>query len=417
MAYSFKTRENLSKGTTEYNRYYGNFRGVDFSNDHTQVNPSRLAYAVNMYKDYRSKQGVALETVAGFRKRCHFAKKPTIDANGKATGLFTETSEKEIYGIIYFQHKSDDTVKTSVLIHSGKRLYLWRNYPLSMNVPTVGKITLSEPVSAVETNGATIKTFRVVLPFSCDAVIGLHRQTGEDITLNISKYTASSKTLEIVSSELLAEEMLDISYYEGVSKDSDLLFSSMNEHKSQHFVFNNRLYILDGKNYLVYDGSSISQVKNSAYIPTTYIGIVPAGENANIGTEYEQRNILTPKFKHTFIADGTTKEFLMNENNLDSVISVNVYGTAKTVSTDYTVDLTNGKITFTSAPAKPEDSGYEQGYAGIEITASKVYTSIDGVTENMSDISELISRCTLCTTYDGRVFCTGKRIYTTSLNR
>ena len=67
----------------------------------------------------------------------------------------------------------------------------------------------------------------------------------------------------------------------------------------------------------------------------------------------------------------------MNENNLDSVISVNVYGTAKTVSTDYTVDLTNGKITFTSAPAKPEDSGYEQGYAGIEITASKVYTSID----------------------------------------
>ena len=113
MAYSFKTRENLSKGTTEYNRYYGNFRGVDFSNDHTQVNPSRLAYAVNMYKDYRSKQGVALETVAGFRKRCHFAKKPIIDANGKATGLFTETSEKEIYGIIYFQYKSGDTVKTS----------------------------------------------------------------------------------------------------------------------------------------------------------------------------------------------------------------------------------------------------------------------------------------------------------------
>ena len=291
MAYSFKTRENLSKGTTEYNRYYGNFRGVDFSNDHTQVNPSRLAYAVNMYKDYRSKQGVALETVAGFRKRCYFAKKPTIDTNGKATGLFTETSEKEIYGIIYFQYKSGDTVKTSVLVHSGKRLYLWRNYPLSINVPTAGKITLSEPVSAVETNGTTIKTFRVVLPFSCDAVIGLHRQTGEDITLNISKYTASSKTLEIVSSELLAEEMLDISYYEGVSKDSDLLFSAMNEHKSQHFVFNNRLYILDGKNYLVYDGSSISQVKNSAYIPTTYIGIIPAGENANIGTEYEQRNI------------------------------------------------------------------------------------------------------------------------------
>ena len=411
MAYSFKTRENLSKGTTEYNRYYGNFRGVDFSNDHTQVNPSRLAYAVNMYKDYRSKQGVALETIAGFRKRCNFGKTPSIAANGVATGVFADNVGKEVYGIIYFQYKSGDTVKTSVLVHVGQFLWLWRNYPQSVNVPIKSEIKLPEPTSEVETNGITIKTFDIVLEFPCNAVISLHRKTGEDITLNISKYTASSKTLKIVSSELSAGEVLNISYYEYVLPNSDVLYLFMNRHKSQHFVFNNRLYILDGKNYLVYDGSSISQVKNSAYIPTTYIGIIPAGANANIGTEYEQRNILTPKFKHTFIADGTTKEFLMNENNLDSVVSVKVYGTAKTVGTDYTVDLTNGKITFSSAPQKPEDSGYEQGYAGIEITASKKYTSIDGVTENMSDISELISKCTLCTTYDGRVFCTGNPDY------
>lgn len=102
MAYSFKTRENLSKGTTEYNRYYGNFRGVDFSNDHTQVNPSRLAYAVNMYKDYRSKQGVALETVAGFRKRCNFGKTPSIAANGVATGVLSITSEKRFTALSIF---------------------------------------------------------------------------------------------------------------------------------------------------------------------------------------------------------------------------------------------------------------------------------------------------------------------------
>ena len=322
MAYSFKTKENLSKGTTEYNRYYGNFRGVDFSNDHTQVNPSRLAYAVNMYKDYRSKQGVALETVAGFRKRCNFGKTPQIAANGVATGVFVNNVGKEVYGIIYFQYKSGDTVKTSVLVHVGQILWLWRNYPQSVNVPIKGEIKLPEPTSEIETNGTTIKTFDVVLEFPCNAVISLHRKTGEDITLNISKYTASSKTLQIVSSELSAGEVLNISYYEYVLPNSDALYLFMNYRKSQHFVFNNRLYILDGKNYLVYDGSSISQVKNSAYVPTTYIGIIPAGENADIGTEYEQRNILTPKFKHTFIADGTTKEFFMNENNLDSVVSV-----------------------------------------------------------------------------------------------
>ena len=102
MAYSFKTRENLSKGTTEYNRYYGNFRGVDFSNDHTQVNPSRLAYAVNMYKDYRSKQGVTLETVAGFRKRCHFAKKPTIDANAKRQAYSRKPAKKKFTALSIF---------------------------------------------------------------------------------------------------------------------------------------------------------------------------------------------------------------------------------------------------------------------------------------------------------------------------
>lgn len=197
-----------------------------------------------------------------------------------------------------------------MLVHVGQFLWLWRNYPQSVNVPIKSEIKLPEPTSEVETNGITIKTFDIILEFPCNAVISLHRKTGEDITLNISKYTASSKTLKIVSSELSAGEVLNLSYYEYVLPNSDALYLFMNYRKSQHFVFNNRLYILDGKNYLVYDGSSISQVKNSAYVPTTYIGIIPAGENADIGTEYEQRNILTPKFKHTFIADGTTKEFL-----------------------------------------------------------------------------------------------------------
>ena len=54
---------------TTYNAYYGDFRGVDFSSDHTQVNRQRLAYAVNMYKDYQSGQGIGIETIPGFRRR------------------------------------------------------------------------------------------------------------------------------------------------------------------------------------------------------------------------------------------------------------------------------------------------------------------------------------------------------------
>ena len=101
MAYSFKKKENIGNKTTEYSRDYSAFRGVDFSSDHTQVNESRLAYLVNMYKDYQSGQGEALETVAGFRRRARF-------------------NDGEVFGIFYFKCEVDGTETERVLVHSGK---------------------------------------------------------------------------------------------------------------------------------------------------------------------------------------------------------------------------------------------------------------------------------------------------------
>lgn len=406
MAYSFKSRENLNKGSTEYNRYYGNFRGVDFSSDHTQVHASRLAYLVNMYKDYKSGQGEALETMAGFRRRANFGKIPVV-SSGKYTGANTTYTNDEIYGIFYFKCKVSGSETETVLVHSGKRLFLWRTYPENINVQSETGIIVPSAASSQTVNETVINTYNISLPFGCDAIVSLKTAAGDEL-ITATTYNPTTKVLSLISSTVQKDDSLYLTYYASVSKTSDILFQNMAEHKSVSFIFNNRLYLLDGQNYLVFDGSSVSQVKNNAYVPTTYIGIVPAGENADIGQEYEQRNILTPKFKHTFIADGTTREFAMNEDNLDSVVSVKVYGTA---TADYSVNLTKGTITLGTAPKKPEEVGYEQGYAGVEITASKVYASIDGVTDNMSDISELITKCTLCTTFDGRVFCTGNPDY------
>ena len=393
MAYSFKTKENIGSKTTEYSRYYSGFRGVDFSSDHTQIHQSRLAYLVNMYKDYQSGQGEALETVAGFRRRTRF-------------------SNDEVYGIYNFKCKVDGKEVERVLVHSGKGLYLWRNYPYSMNLPKVKPITVGTASETTIVGETEIRKFVLELDFPCAVMITLKTQEGNALTDNAT-YDYATQTLTITSSTVVKDDVLDLEYYEAVTTNSDILYANMNERKSVSFVFNNRLYILDGKNYLVYDGNSVSKVVDNAYVPTTYISIIPAGENADNGKEYEQRNILTPKFKHTFIADGTTKEFYLNENNLDSVDSVKVYG-VELSKDSYTVDLVEGKITLTEgteAPKKPADMQYESGYAGIEITASKTYTSIDGVTENMDDYSELITNCTLCTTFDGRVFCTGNPEY------
>ena len=69
---SFKNKKNLLQTRDEYARYFDNLRGVDFSSDQNDVDDSRLAYLVNMYRDYKSGQGGAIETIPGFREIYNF---------------------------------------------------------------------------------------------------------------------------------------------------------------------------------------------------------------------------------------------------------------------------------------------------------------------------------------------------------
>lgn len=319
----------MLKQREEYARYYGDFRGVDFSTDHTLVADNRFPYAVNMYKDYFAGSGQGIETIPGFRKR------------------FTAPNGGKIHGIHSFRSVLGEE---KVLIHAGNVLYDWKSY---------GKDEADESGSAV------------------------------------MEFTATA------------------------------IRTDMNAHDSVSFIFNNRLYILDGKNYLVYDGETLSKVKDNAYIPTTYINIMPTGENANNGTEYEQRNMLSPYFKHTFIADGENKVFVMNEQNLDSIVSVKVYGTVQDASA-YTVDEASGTVTFNEGaepPKKPEDAGYPEFYAGIEITAEKAVYDVkdvkikraDGTTTTLAAYKgvtsekfvSMVESATIAATFDNRVFFSG----------
>ena len=398
---AYKTSKNLLQGRDTYNKYYGDFRGVDFSSDHTQVNEQRLAYAVNMYRDYQSGQGQAIETIPGFRKRV----------------ILPE--EDNVNGIFHFSHKDENgNTLTKVLIHSGNKLYLWNNYPNTVNVVLNETITVPAPTSTI--NGT--HQFEQNLSQNVAAVVALTKPNGEDLTL-LTNYNANTRVLSYASSGLSEGDELILSYKEGVINTQDALFSDMNNRRSASFIFNNKLYVIDGKNYLVYDGNTLTNVLDNAYIPTTYINIVPEGVNADIGSELEQRNMLQPKFKHTFIADGTVKKFILNENQLDEISEVKVYGVVMSLGADYTVDLANGSITFETAPGKPEETVqvagvngaenvyYPEFYAGVEITAKKHFTSVSGVTNEISNISDLITDCTIAAVYDNRVFFSGNPAY------
>lgn len=89
---------------TPKTRVYSNFAGVDFTSDSSQVQLNRSPNSVNMYKDYKSSLGQAIETRPGFIN--------LLELNA------------EIYGIHFIK---TDTLK--VIVHSGTKLLLWSNYP------------------------------------------------------------------------------------------------------------------------------------------------------------------------------------------------------------------------------------------------------------------------------------------------
>ena len=91
-------------------------------------------------------------------------------------------------------------------------------------------------------------------------------------------------------------------------KNDDVIYSSMAEHKSTMFVFYDsttrvsKLYIMDTQNYLVYNGTTIKDVSEEAFIPDVMISMSPSGG----GVKSHDINCLTPLRKNCFCADGTS---------------------------------------------------------------------------------------------------------------
>ena len=164
------------------------------------------------------------------------------------------------------------------------------------------------------------------------------------------------------------------------------LYSGLKEAESDSFIYESIWYFKDGKHYLQYDGTTIKEVEG--YVPTTSIGRKPLGG----GTIYEDVNMLTGKRKNTFLADGTSREFVLDAMNIDSdykpIVKVN-----DAVVTNYTVDYSAGKITFNTAPKAPNTDGRDN-------------VSIEFRKTNETQRNSILN-CTLLQVFDNRVFVSG----------
>ena len=122
--------------------------------------------------------------------------------------------------------------------------------------------------------------------------------------------------------------------------------------KATLFVFNDKLYILNGHEYLSWAGGTAKIIKVAGYVPTIAIATPPAGG----GTLYEPINQLTGQKIQKFSGDNATEIYQLAETGIASVDLVTVGGVTKTVTTDYTVDLTAGTVSFGTAPAEGIDN-------------------------------------------------------------
>ena len=111
------------------------------------------------------------------------------------------------------------------------------------------------------------------------------------------------------------------------------------------FGFGDKLYMLNGIEYLVWDG--IGYVDSvGGYVPVIVTASAPGGG----GTTLEPVNMLTGKRRVKFSADGESTVYHLPETNVTSIDFVFVEGAEQTEG--FTVDKAAGTVTFSSAPAQ-----------------------------------------------------------------
>ena len=396
-------------------RKYSNFKGIDAREGEISLN--RSPDALNMYRNYKSSN--VLET------------RPDIE-------LLT-TFDNPVFGFFFYEVGTID----QLIVHSGTKLYkVISKYLAKTDDLQILKISHDDIVLGTAINNGTTFDWRYEEGTPTSKAHQFFVYFG---TFNSKKFIKVVR-YEYVKNPALSEYYL-YGYYEGTDgltykyvedktkipedviqgeklsyygeKDIDFIDelsphnapastlpsfikniakttikdNGMKPAKSYFFVYNNILYIKDGLNYLQYDGSSLSNVTTDAYIPTTSISRSPSGG----GTIYEDVNMLSIYRKNTFVADGTSTDYYLDAQNITGVLVVKVNGVTKTITTDYTVDTTNGKIVFTTAPDAPLTDGQDN----VEITYQK----------EVSGYADRILKCTLLCVFDNRVFFSGNQDY------
>ena len=195
-------------------------------------------------------------------------------------------------------------------------------------------------------------------------------------------------------------------FYEVENEDAEprLLteeIGAINDDKSFGIVFVGKLWILTGNEFLVFDGETMSNVRDVATVPQV---LAMADDTFKNGISYQPFNLLTPKRKVGITAEGSLKTFTFSQQivlgsmrifNAITGEEITAYSIEK-ITTNYDgVQKNYYRITLTTA--------INVSGAGEAVLVE--YIPLE--TPNAESNQKLIERCTFAAIYENRLFVSG----------
>lgn len=163
------------------------------------------------------------------------------------------------------------------------------------------------------------------------------------------------------------------------------IYDGMNNARSLSWQFDEGLYIIDGKQLLVWNGEEAKPVEGK--IPTLTIAKAPNGG----GTDYDALNLIQPKFTELFLGTATDKAYHLSFSGLDDTpVTAKILNSSgewvdKKEGTDFSVNRETGVVTFNTAPGESPVKGEDN----VSITAAR---TVEGYADK-------INKCTIGTLF------------------
>ncbi|MCI7126000.1 MAG: hypothetical protein MR935_07400 [Agathobaculum sp.] len=163
------------------------------------------------------------------------------------------------------------------------------------------------------------------------------------------------ETFIVHAGDKLIRIKLDAAWTPVAGSETVLLTGLAAGRRSSGFYMNGKLYILTGREYIVYDGTAAALVGDeTAYAPLTSYQRQPTGG----GQEQERVNMLCKYRKNRFVGDGTSATYQLDVNGIDPdytpVASYFITGESIPVAS---FDAARGTVTFASPPRAPAAAG------------------------------------------------------------